>query len=112
MQVEKVATIVPVDDLGKAVKTWSELLGVDPTFVDGDRWAQFDIAATRISLAGADRTSDEVSVMLKVTDLDYAHSAAQSPERIVGDIEVGPHERRFQVTEGSFPPVIFYSPTE
>jgi hypothetical protein len=26
-----------------AVERWEQLLGLPPTFVDGDRWAQFDV---------------------------------------------------------------------
>ena len=38
-----------------AAKVWAALLGVAPTFVDGDRWAQFDVNGKRIALAGTDR---------------------------------------------------------
>ena len=44
--------------MDEAVGQWSTLLGVEPTFVDGDRWAQLDIGDTRLSLAGSDRSSD------------------------------------------------------
>ncbi len=42
MPVEKLSFVLPVDDLSVAAAFWKELLGGDPTFVDGDRWAQFD----------------------------------------------------------------------
>ncbi|MBS1677104.1 MAG: bleomycin resistance protein [Actinobacteria bacterium] len=112
MKVEKVATIVPVDDLAPAVASWTELLGVEPTFVDGDRWAQFDVAATRIALAGTDRMSDEVSIMLKVSDIEEAHAASERTGHSVGEIEKGPHERRFEVTGDELPPIIFYAPVD
>ena len=55
MDIEGVATVLPVDDVAAAAEIWAALLGVAPTFVDGDRWAQFDVAGRRIALAGTGR---------------------------------------------------------
>lgn len=109
MHVEKVATVVPVDDLERAVRRWTALLGTEPTFVDGDRWAQFDIAGARIALAGTDRASDAVGLMLKVDDLDAARAAATQAGLTVGEVETGPHELR-AVATGDAAPVVFYTP--
>ena len=67
MSIESFATVIPVPDLHEAVAFWQQLLGTEPTFVDGDRWAQFDVGGRRISLAGADRFADAPSVMLRST---------------------------------------------
>ncbi|HEY3796893.1 MAG TPA: hypothetical protein VGL58_00940 [Caulobacteraceae bacterium] len=95
MTIEKLATVLPVDDVAAAVAAWSQALGATPTFVDGERWAQFDVAGGRLCLAGADRASDRPGLMLKVADLDAARAAlaAFSP----GAVAQGPHERRFSV---------------
>jgi catechol 2,3-dioxygenase-like lactoylglutathione lyase family enzyme len=69
MAVEKLSFVLPVDDLAVAVAFWKDLLGMDPTFVDGDRWAQFDHGGARLALAGKDRASDSPGVMLKVRGL-------------------------------------------
>ncbi|HEX4183871.1 MAG TPA: hypothetical protein VHY34_11500, partial [Caulobacteraceae bacterium] len=78
MSIEGVATVLPVDDVGAAAKVWTALLGVEPTFVDGDRWAQFDVGGRRIALAGTDRVSNLPGVMLKVVDLEAARATAEA----------------------------------
>jgi hypothetical protein len=54
MTVERLATIFPADNLTAAIDLLTAVLGRTATFVDGDRWAQFDIGPTRVMLAGAD----------------------------------------------------------
>lgn len=96
--VEKLATVLPVEDMQAAVAAWSALLGAQPTFVDGDRWAQFDVAGSRLALAGTDRTADTAGVMVKVADLDAVHARLTDAGFAPGAIEIGPHERRFAVS--------------
>lgn len=91
---ERIAPVVPTDDLAGAVERWSALLGVAPTFVDGDRWAQFDVAGGRFALSGADRVHDGPAMLVKVPDLDEARTRAQALGFQVGEITTGPHERR------------------
>lgn len=108
--VEKISTVLPVPDLGEAVAVWSEVLGVDPTFVDGDRWAQFDHAGARLALAGTDRLADEPGVMLKVADLDAACEALRRAGCKVGEPSTGAHERRVAATGPGGWPIVVYSP--
>lgn len=91
---ERIAPVVPTDDLAGAVERWSGLLGVPPTFVDGDRWAQFDVAGGRLALSGADRVHDGPAVLVKVPDLEEARARAAALGFRVGEITTGPHERR------------------
>jgi hypothetical protein len=108
MTVERVTPVIPVNDLASAVATWSVILGTEPTFVDGDRWAQFDVGASRIALAGADRTTDATGVMIKVDDLAASHGEFTSAGMAPGDMETGAHEVRFFV-EGPGAPATLYS---
>jgi hypothetical protein len=110
MDIERVTTVLPVDDLAAAVAQWSRLLGVDPTFVDGDRWAQFDVAGSRFALAGTDRTGDEATLMLKVGDLEQAITAARSSGLEPGPVEQGPHEQRCVVNGAGGVSAVLYSP--
>jgi len=110
MDIEGVATVLPVDDVAAAAKIWAGLLGVAPTFVDGERWAQFDIAGRRIALAGTDRESNLPGVMLKVTDLDAARARAAAQGLTVGPVRQGPHEDRCLVEAPGGWPVVLYSP--
>ena len=43
MTATNVSSVIPVTNMTAAVERWEQLLGLPPTFVDGDRWAQFDV---------------------------------------------------------------------
>jgi catechol 2,3-dioxygenase-like lactoylglutathione lyase family enzyme len=107
---EKLSMVLPVPDLAAAVAVWTEVLGTDPTFVDGDRWAQFDHAGARLALAGTDRTSDQPGVMVKVKDLDDACGRLRKAGCSVGEPSAGAHERRATATGPGGWPIILYSP--
>jgi hypothetical protein len=109
MAVEGITPVVPVDDLVAAAKFWELVLGVAPTFVDGDRWAQFDVGPRRLALAGTDRVTDEPSLMLKVGDLDAARSQVTAAGATAGEVQEGPHELRFLATT-PYGAIVFYSP--
>jgi len=108
MQAERVTPVIPVDDLESAVPVWTQLLVTDPTFVDGDRWAQFDVGSSRVVLAGTGRPSDEAGVMIKVANLEAAKSELEAAKLTIGEIQTGPHELRALVT-GAGAPVTIYS---
>jgi hypothetical protein len=112
MDIEGVATVLPVDDVPVAAEVWAALLGVAPTFVDGQRWAQFDVAGRRIALAGTDRMSNLPGVMLKVANLDAARARAAGQGLSVGPVQPGPHEDRCLVETPGGWPVILYSPRD
>jgi len=112
MDVQKIATVLPVENLAQAVGRWKALLGAEPTFVDGDRWAQFDVAGARIALAGTDRTSNRAGLMLKVTDLEAARAEAEGLGFAVGSPEEGPHEVRCLVEGPDGTPVTLYAPSD
>lgn len=108
--VEKLSMILPVPDLAAAVAVWKEVLGTEPTFVDGDRWAQFDHAGARLALAGTDRVSDQAGVMVKVKDLDEACSRLRQAGCTVGEASTGAHERRATATGPGGWPIVVYAP--
>lgn len=108
--IESFATVVPVPDLDEAVAYWSAVLGVEPTFVDGDRWAQFDVDGRRIALAGTDRFSEVPSLMLKSSDLDASHEAFAASGHEVGEITEGAHERRFEAIAPGGWTIAVYAP--
>lgn len=110
IEIQGVTPVLPVPDVAEAAKTWAALLGVSPTFVDGDRWAQFDVNGRRIALAGTDRASDQAGIMVKVADLSSARDAALSAGLSVSDPTVGPHEVRCTATAPGGWPVTFYAP--
>ena len=110
MQIEGLTPVLPVDDLQAAVRTWAALLGVEPTFIDGERWAQFDVGGRRLALAGTDRAADVPGVMIKVADVAAAREQAASLGLAVGDLQQGPHETRCLITGPGGWPVVVYAP--
>ena len=76
--------------------------------MDGDRWAQLDIGDTRLSLAGSDRSSDEVGLLIKVSDARASQLSLIELGFKTGSLVTGNHEERFNV-ENLTVPVTFYS---
>jgi hypothetical protein len=110
MDIQGVTPVLPVDDVKAASAVWAKLLGVEPTFVDGDRWAQFDVSGKRIALAGTDRASDKAGLMVKVGDLAAARDAAVAAGLEVTAVQEGPHELRCTLTAPGGWPVVLYAP--
>lgn len=108
MDIERISPVIPVDDMAGAVAAWTAALGVKPTFVDGDRWAQFDVGATRIALAGTDRATDDTGLMIKVADAAAARDHYAAAGLSVGELSEGAHEDRFEL-EGLDAPVTIYA---
>ena len=109
MNIQHFGTVLPVPDLSAAVGAWSAILGIPPRFVDGDAWAQFELAGCRLALAGTDRDSDRAGVMVKVDDLEEARRRAQSLGLEVGPVREGPHETRCSVIGPGGWPILIYS---
>ena len=108
MKAQSTTVVIPVESMNEAVGKWSALLRVEPTFVDGDRWAQLDIGDTRLSLAGSDRSSDEVGLLIKVSDARASQLSLIELGFKTGSLVTGNHEERFNV-ENLTVPVTFYS---
>ncbi len=104
-----ITTVVPVADVATAVAEWSTLLGAEPTFVDGDRWAQFDVGGTRLALAGTDRPGDAVGVMVKVNDMATHVGDLRGAGFEVEDPTQGAHEMRSRITHADGSQTMLYS---
>lgn len=104
------ASVFPAARLADGVRFLSAVLGIEPTFVDGERWAQFDLGGARLALASEKESSDAPQVMVKV--LDAAASAARLARAgydVAGPV-AGPHEVRFSVTGPDGWSVVLYEP--
>ncbi|UGQ11985.1 bleomycin resistance protein [Yinghuangia sp. ASG 101] len=110
MSAQNLSAVFPVADMGAAVKFVSAVLGTQPTFVDGDRWAQFDVNGGRLALSGTDREGDGPSVMAKVADLAAALAPVREAGFDVGDSVEGPHETRARVTGPDGWSAVLYAP--
>lgn len=86
------------------------MLGTEPSFVDGERWAQFDVGPQRIALAGEDRESERAGLMVKVDELDaFRQTLLESGLEVGADVE-GPHETRFTAVGPGGWPITAYAP--
>jgi hypothetical protein len=108
MTATSVSSVIPVTNMTAAVERWEQLLGLPPTFVDGDRWAQFDVGGTRVSLAGTDRTAETPGLMIKTEHLETLRELLKESGLIVSELVDGIHETRFNV-DGLDVPVTIYS---
>jgi catechol 2,3-dioxygenase-like lactoylglutathione lyase family enzyme len=102
--------VLPVPELDGAVAFWTAALGAEPTFVDGDRWAQFDVNGHRLALSGRDRVAGEPALMAKVGDIKAARSRLEAAGAKVGTVQEGGHEARCSVlTPGGWTLVLYSS---
>ena len=113
------AAVFPAAKMDDTVGFVSAVLGVDPTFVDGDRWAQFDLGGARLSLAsgregsgssGSAGSAGGAELVVKVADV------VVEAERLRGlgwDVEgpvTGAHEVRVSVAGPDGWGVVLYQP--
>ena len=75
-QAVSLASVFPAGRLADGVRFMAAVLGIEPTFVDGERWAQFDLNGARLALASGAESSGAAQVMVKVAD------AAGTAERL------------------------------
>lgn len=96
MTAQRIGSAYPSENLSATVALLTALVG-EPAFVDGDRWAQFDVGGTRIMLAGSDRDDETPFLAVKVNDLDATLNHLRSRGFQADEPRVGPHERRATV---------------
>lgn len=97
VRVQKVGMVIhPVEDLGDAIRFYTEALGLELRFRDGDRFAALAMGDVTLGLAAeGEQVHDHPVVSYKVEDVDQAVA-----ELITGGAsllrgpEDGPHERR------------------
>lgn len=110
MSAQGLSAAFPVADMTAAVAFMSAVLGTEPTFVDGDRWAQYDVNGNRIALSGTDREGEGASVMVKVADLEAALAPLRAAGFKVAEPVQGPHEVRAQVVGPDGWAAVLYQP--
>jgi hypothetical protein len=104
------ASVFPAARLADGVRFLQTVLGVEPTFVDGERWAQFDLGGARLALASGAESSGAAQVMVKVADAaGAAERLARAGYDVAGPV-AGPHEVRFSVTGPDGWSVVVYEP--
>lgn len=105
-----VTPVLTTEALRETVDALTRILGLAPTFVDGERWAQFDVAGRRFCLATPQELGHDSALMVKVEDLHAARAALAAMGFAVGEpIDHGAHELRAGLTIAGAPPIILYS---
>lgn len=104
------AAVFPVGEMPAAVGFVSAVLGIEPTFVDGERWAQFDLGGSRLALAAGTESSGSAQVMVKVADIDAVVARLTAAGWDVAGPVAGPHEVRATVTGPDGWTVAVYEP--
>lgn len=97
VQVHKAGMVIhPVEDLGDAVRFYTETLGLELRFRDGDRFAALAIGDVTIGLAAAEeRLHEHPVVSYKVDDVERAiEELVAAGASLLRGPEDGPHERR------------------
>lgn len=104
------ASVFPAAQLADGVAFMKAVLGIEPAFVDGERWAQFDLGGARLALASGAESSGTAQVMVKVADATAtAERLARAGYDVAGPV-TGPHEVRFSVTGPDGWSVVVYEP--
>lgn len=83
-----------VEDVPAAAGFYADLLGIEPEFVDGERWAQFRLGGRVVALAGA----GETAVAAPSTQIVFAADAPEDHDAILalgavalGERDMGDH---------------------
>jgi catechol 2,3-dioxygenase-like lactoylglutathione lyase family enzyme len=106
---EKLSVVVPADRIEESVRFWSHILGA-PTFVDGQRWAQFDVGGTRLAVGAGGEKPAVTTVLVKVSNLDAAVSKLAEDGIELDEIDEGAHKRRVAAQGPSGELVVLYQP--
>ena len=104
------SAVFPTASMADGVGFVSAVLGIEPTFVDGDRWAQFDLNGARLALASGSESSGAAQVMVKVADLEGGCERLRSGGWDVAGPVTGPHEVRVSVAGPDGWQVVLYEP--
>lgn len=104
------AAVFPAGELAESVRFVAAVLGKEPTFVDGTRWAQFDLGGARLALASGAESSGAAQAMVKVADVAAVAERLVAAGYDVAGPVTGPHEVRVSVTGPDGWSVVLYEP--
>lgn len=109
VKVERVSLVIPVGDVREAARRWRSLLGLYPTHVVGDSWAQFEVGGTRIALSRAKQPDEAAGLLIRVADVGDFRAAAGRLGLGVTEVEAGPDQRGCALADPAGVPVTFYA---
>ncbi len=109
---KKVGMVIhPVEDLDGAVRFYTEVLGLEAMFRDGDRFAAFKAGEVTVALAaGEEVLADRATVSYKVDDVAGAVAALEAGgASVLRAPEDGPHETRAVLRDPAGNPFVIYA---
>lgn len=106
---EKIASVLTTRDFAADLEALTALIGA-PTFVDGMRWAQFDLGGARVCLAAQEEQIGPAAVLAKVSDLEGALESARNAGLSVEAPKEGAHEVRAIARTPGGVEIVFYRP--
>ena len=113
-EIEKIGNVFyKVTDMNDGVDFYQRVLGLQLKFRDGDNWAAFDVAGVTLALEpalGALSGNGGATVSLRVKDLDGLAGELRGRGAKLGDITMGGHERKLDITDPSGNHVLLYEP--
>ena len=95
-------------NMDAAVHFYSEVLGFQIKFRDGDKWAAFDVGGATLALEGG--APHGATVSLRADGLSKVVEQLRSRGAMVSDVLTGPHERRATLTDPAGNELILYEP--
>jgi predicted enzyme related to lactoylglutathione lyase len=95
-------------NMDAVVRFYSDVLGLQMKFRDGDNWAAFDVGGATLALEGGAPRGATVS--LRVEGLSEVVEQLRGRGAMVSDILTGPHEHRATLTDPAGNELILYEP--
>jgi predicted enzyme related to lactoylglutathione lyase len=90
------SVVLAADDVSEAARFFTETLGLELQFQDGERWAQLAVGGFSLALAGqGERPAGGAAVNVKVADVAEAVTrAVEAGAEVVSPVTRGEHEIR------------------
>ena len=113
VRVHKAGMVIhPVEDLSEAIRFYTEVLGLELRFQDGERFAALAAGEVTLGLAAAEeRVHDHPVVSYKVDDVDQAVAdLVAGGASLLRSPEDGPHERRAVLRDPAGNGLVVYQP--
>src|SRR4051812_28747892 len=104
------AAVFPTAVMADGVRFVAAVLGAEPTFVGGERWAQFDLGGARLALASGAGSSGAAQLMVKVADVAGVAERLRLAGFDVAGPVTGSHEVRVSVAGPDGWSVVVYEP--
>jgi predicted enzyme related to lactoylglutathione lyase len=103
--------LIQAKDLPRALAFYRDVLGMQVSFQDGERYVAFEPVQVSLALASADETDEPVVVAYRVLDVAAAAAELESAgATVVVPPTTTAHEDRAKLRDPSGVPISLYAP--